>query len=866
MKKIIFILIGIFLFIIFNNFDRFSDCQNPFRDTMGNNGNNVQLLNKGTYPILLKDNNILKWTNSPRPENEIINTKNQINLPNLSELQVQCNPGDDINAKWNEIPRDTNYNTSFTCKSPSHKACIMAHGGFASDYMQIIPYNMQFFTYLNNDDCYKWGWKKNIHYTQVIINKIFEGNFNTYYNKYDYYNIAQLVLDYPDLQNYFNRDNLFTDITTIVNGENIPISYLFKPLLLNFGKVFSENENLKGNLIYSDDYHTSMILHTNLFTNLENFENIKVEYNNSNDKFNLYIPNNIDNDEYRINILDLIKIHIIPFKCGPYCMNISGVIFTKNSNYEIFYDMTNPNFIDIQNLFDIDLKITEIIIHNDYELNKYEVTFNFIPDERNYSIDDLKQNFIDIIDFYIQDMSVDIRLLDLICPVPTDGGYLFSSFFLNDSSNDFEKLRRLYPNVNFENIRTFSGENIMEIPGITNICQVPLFCLNAYQPVFRNLYGKLNGGKFTGTDVKDILYEILLQIENYTDLDLNYGFGYIYHSNLSKIGIDSDTYNAQYNFDDIVDILKDRLNNLYNEDNLYPLDRDDIYNLNDFNFFGIYNLWNRWGFLNIDRNLSYYKIRIDSAVFFILIQLFKQTNGEYYDLHNFTCLARIDDETNNKRNFTKPYHWQFKYPEIPSYIGDWQTDENGGYYKNRLDYKFGSECELDKCENNTVLDDRLSDSPFKRVEDNPSSPYHHAIYRYSNKNGLENNRKPDHNIINYTRDSSPNFNININKTNKNNNSVVLECKTPPNRYFKINCKQGKDQNGKFDGESTYNHDISIAESYAESICNGQLPGYFENINDTYTELNYHILRDNAQEYMMQIQDYTTTPVCATMKV
>lgn len=850
MKKIIFILIGILLFIIFNNFDGFSYCQNPFRDTMGNNDNNVQLLNKGTYPILLKDNNILKWTNSPRPENDIINTKDQINLPNLSELQVQCNPGDDINAKWNEIPRDTNYNTSFTCKSPSYyKACIMAHGGFASDYMQIIPYNMQFFTYLNNEDCYGWEWKKNIHYTQVIINKIFEGNFNTYYNKYDYDNIARLVLDYPDLQNYFNRNDLFTDITIILNGVNTSVSNLVKPLLPNFGKVFSENENLNGNLIYTDDYHTSIMLNTNLFTNLEN---IKFEYNNSINKFNLYIPNNIDNDEYRTYNLSQIKSTFIPLKCGPYCMNISGIIFTKNSNYEIFYDMNNPNFVDIQNLFHIDLKFTEIIIHDDYELNKYEVTCNFIPDERYHNIDDLKQKFIDIIDFYIKDMSVDIRLLDLICPVPkfNDIGYFFSNFFDVDYLNGFESLERLYPGVNFENIRTFSGENIMEIPGITNICQVPLFCLNAYQLDFKNVDGKLIGGEFTGRDVKEILYEILSQIEDYTfDLDDNYGFGYIYHSNLSKIGIDSDTYNAQYYFDDIVDIIKDRLNNLYNVE--YHLDRDDIYNLNDFNFFGLYNLWNRWGFRDINRDLLYYKIRIDSAVFFILIQLFKQTNGEYYDLHNFTCLTGIDDETNNKRNFTKPYHWQFKYPEIP---------------RNRLDYKFGSECELDKCENNRELDERLSVSPFKRVEDNPSSPYHHAIYRYSNKNGLENNRKPDHNIINYTRDSSPNFNININKTNKNNNSLVLECKTPPNRYVKINCKQGKDENGKFDGESTYNLDISIAENYADRICNGQLPGYFEITNDTYNELDYHILRDNAQEYMMQIQDYTTTPVCATMKV
>lgn len=858
-KNIIFILIGILLFIVLNNLDGFSYCQNPFRDTMGNNSNNVRLLNKGTYPILLKDNNVLKWTNSRR-ETEIINTKDQNGFPSLSELQVQCNPGDDTNAKWNVKRSDTNYNTSFTCKSPSYKACIRVHGHLQRDYIQIIPYNMQIFSYLNDGECYTHLRTTTIDYTLVIINKIFKGNFNTYYNKYDFDNIARLVLDDRDLQNYFNRNDLFTDIT---DDDDDPISYLEKPIPLNFGKVFSENENLNGNLMYTDDFHTSAILNTNLFNNLEDMENIIFE-NHSENIFNLYIPKDKDTYEYQQDILNEIRLNFIPFKFGPYCIDISGLFFNKNPHYEIFYDLTNPYFVNIQhrfNLIDLDL-LTETA----YSINnKYQVTFNY-EDDPGYSIDNLKQKCNDVIDFYIRDMSVDIRLLDLICPVPTDGGYSFSSFFNNDYRNGFVKLKRLYPNVPgyFENIRTFSGENIMEIPDITNTCQVPLFCLNAYQPVFTNLDGKLNGGEFTGIDVKDILFEILLQIENYAttedadDLDLNYGFGYIYNSNLSKIGINLGTYNAQYYSNEgVLGRLKDRLNRLYRSP--INVNRDNLIN---FNLFNMYNLWNRWGFPNISNDLSHiFVIQIDSAVFFILIQLFKQTNGEYYDLHNFTCLEGIDPNINNKRNFTKPYHWQFKYPEIPPY-----NDDSGGVYKNRLDYKFGSECELDKCENNTELDERLSNSPFKRVEDNPSSPYHHAIYRYSNKNGLENVRKPKHNIINYNRDSSPNFNIDINKTDKNSDSLVIECKTPPNRYVKINCKQGKDPNGKFDGRSTYNHDISIAEDYAERICNGRgqpvgtarLPGYFENINDNeYEDVGYETLLLNVRGYM----DLQTPRVC-----
>jgi len=194
--------------------------------------------------------------------------------------------------------------------------------------------------------------------------------------------------------------------------------------------------------------------------------------------------------------------------------------------------------------------------------------------------------------------------------------------------------------------------------------ELPIFCLSILShPYFVNPIGTryaLPGGQYTYQDLIDLIFDIIGQItsDDYSVVKS------VYYRNMRSLGMS----------DDEIDTFLSQCNFLYTQTIIL------YYIPVDYPLLPFMNLWNPWSYPTTDtRDHIIYKWSMQT--FLLLIQLFKQDEGEAIDVHSFTCLSGIGDEitTNNAK---MDYSWQYAY-----------SDEEA----NSLDKRIGLDCQRPVC-------------------------------------------------------------------------------------------------------------------------------------------------------------------------
>ena len=106
------------------------------------------------------------------------------------------------------------------------------------------------------------------------------------------------------------------------------------------------------------------------------------------------------------------------------------------------------------------------------------------------------------------------------------------------------------------------------------------------------------------------------------------------------------------------------------------------------------NLWEPWEYPTTCLDTPYVVYEWSMQTFLLLIQLFKQDEGEAIDVHSFTCLSGIGDERTTN-NYRMNYSWQYAY-----------SDEEA----NNPDKRIGPECQRPVCHNRRKINGRLNAS------------------------------------------------------------------------------------------------------------------------------------------------------------
>jgi hypothetical protein len=179
-----FILLGVIIYKYIQNIEGLT-CFTPFHDVLGDDTTQYRQVNKGSYPVLLKDNLVLQAPATaagaaavdfpiPGTQESRVQTFN-----NTNTLNVVCDPGDATFPPWQ---LSGGADKVLTCKNPSAKVIINSPGGFTTwgviNHMigsrgqpstmlfgsgRVVPdveistkifKRMQVFTYLNGGDCF----------------------------------------------------------------------------------------------------------------------------------------------------------------------------------------------------------------------------------------------------------------------------------------------------------------------------------------------------------------------------------------------------------------------------------------------------------------------------------------------------------------------------------------------------------------------------------------------------------------------------------------------------------------------------------------------------------------------------------------
>lgn len=319
--------------------------------------------------------------------------------------------------------------------------------------------------------------------------------------------------------------------------------------------------------------------------------------------------------------------------------------------------------------------------------------------------------------------------------------------------------------------RLFNGEEEIELP---IFC--PSILLHPYfvNPFNHQIYGEyaLQGGQYTAQDLIDLILDIIGQI---TSVDYSMVKD-VYYRKMISLGMSKDeidTFLSQCNF-------------------FYTLHTVTYSIPVNFPLLPFMNLWEPWGYSTINQN--YTNLEWSAQTFYLLIQLFKQEEGEAIDVHSFSCLEGIGDErTTNNANMD--YSWQYAY-----------SDEEANNPENP-EKRIGPECQRPVCpQSETQINDKLEAlglSDF--IVDSES---------YSS----EQNRYPKLSEIRYTK-SDNDKNITINRSDTNPTGITVRCINKPNVIRQIYCKYDEDK-----VDEPLNYDESIVEELDPTICNIQASG------------------------------------------
>ena len=318
--------------------------------------------------------------------------------------------------------------------------------------------------------------------------------------------------------------------------------------------------------------------------------------------------------------------------------------------------------------------------------------------------------------------------------------------------------------------RLFAGNDRIELP---------IFCLSILShPYFVNPFNDpthgqyaLPGGQYTAQDLIDLIFDIIIQIisgdysidetaQNYSEVKSEY------YRKMRSLGMSDD-----------------EINTFLSQCNIFLTQTIISCSIpENFPLLPFMNLWEPWSYPTNRQEYTIYNWSMQT--FLLLIQLFKQDEGEAIDVHSFTCLEGIRQSDRTKNNFKMDYSWQYAY-----------TDEEA----RSQDKRIGPECQRPYCpqtedEINSKLI-QLRKQEF--VVDSES---------YSN----EQNRHPKSRKIIYTK-SDDGENIRINRPYIQPTGITVKCKDKVERTQQIYCKY--DENA----EEQLNYDESIRQ-LDESAC------------------------------------------------
>jgi len=331
---------------------------------------------------------------------------------------------------------------------------------------------------------------------------------------------------------------------------------------------------------------------------------------------------------------------------------------------------------------------------------------------------------------------------------------------------DVDRLNRLFP------------DGIQSVP-------LPLFFLDVLMnPMFVNPSStnlgdsyfpyRLPGGEYTSFDMIDVIFDIIVQIQNRRGRYYN-----IYHDILKQMGMNPGEIDQ---FISSLALLILRKPSIY-EGTTAGIDKDPpviLTNLRD--------LWLPWGynFDNLKANISRYpNIQISGDVIFMLLQLFKQNRQNDYnklDVHMLTCFEDGSDRDLNRKDSTMNYSWEYTWDdaEIATNV-------------NPLARKIGPTCDKKSCEEtkyeiNAKLVALGKGDDFE-VDD--------TSYREKIRTGIH----PTYETKTYRRDAQNN--IIIDESVDQSTKIKVNCKNIPTRNTTIECKYNQGP------PATFNYDESI---------------------------------------------------------
>jgi hypothetical protein len=297
----------------------------------------------------------------------------------------------------------------------------------------------------------------------------------------------------------------------------------------------------------------------------------------------------------------------------------------------------------------------------------------------------------------------------------------------------------------------------------TTEMRLPIFCISILShehfvnPVNDPTYGRyaLSGGQYTAQDLINLIMDITTQISSVDESEVKS----VYYRKMRSLGMSNDQINT---FINECNFSRRPINLLYSIPENYPL-------------LPFMKLWEPWNYptTSIEQHTIY---EWSMQTFLLLIQLFKQDEGEAIDVHCFTCLEGIGEGDRTKNNEKMNYSWQYAY-----------SNEEA----NDPDKRIGPECQRPYCSQTYEQINEKLNPNFELFERN----------RFNREENYPKSRE-----ITYTKDNEVTGNITINSDNYLYPKLInVRCKNKPEEIQQIYCKY--DENA----EEQLNYDESIGQ-------------------------------------------------------
>ena len=774
-----FILIGVIIYKYIQNIEGLT-CFTPFHDVLGDDTTQYRQVNKGSYPVLLKDNLVLQAPATAAPaaaldfpaqgsQESRVQTFNDTNT-----LNVVCDPGDATFPPWQ---LSGGADKVLTCKNPTAKVIIGSHGRFTTQGVinsmigsrgqpstmlfgsgSVVPdveistkifKRMQVFTYLNEGDCftfYRTGDKGQLY------NNIFNGR-----SRSEYFSLIQdcrFCFGMPENMNHFNT-------------------------------VFSEMAELDKLLLLSDDTTTSLIQFTH-FQQIVNLNGGIPQYYDTGDYFiaklsfrdsdwaKFYRTGERDKEAMDLRLVQQLQASNINIDF----INIYWIVSIFNNLHSGDWNTPGDSIGGAHNYLGPFMSMycgITFADNSEFYLDPY-----FTNSIRQYSTLEYERDTTTTLGHDVHTATFTISKIHI-------NGYrllIKKSLLASCVTIERDKLSPMFRHMNIPVLNRL-------FPNQETSVELPLFSLNILTtPMFVNPRSddpySLPGGQYTSEDIILVILDIIDQIKSHSG-----GYYQIFINILKKMGMSDSEINNPNGYISSLQlfIIKSGIIESGIEDidtdvlSLHP--RGFIFNI-------LRDLWLPWGYniMNIGNMKSY---NISAPVIFMLLQLFKQNGQNDYnklDVHMLTCFSGGSDRDLNRRDSTMNYSWEYTWDDA-------EIATNG----NPLARKIGPTCDKKSCEETKDQINAKLVAQGKgdfEVDD--------ASYREKTASGIH----PTYETKTYSRDAQNNIIINENVDQST--KIKVNCKNDTNRNTVIECKYNQGP------PATFNYDESIINEVDPRIC------------------------------------------------